>query len=297
METFRTKLRQVHDALREAGVYCGHGYESEHDEAVALLLGAAHLGPHQSLGLLDEVFPAEANQRLEVLVRGRCQDRLPVAYLLGEAYLAGLPFRSDHRALVPRSPIAHLIEDGLAPWWRRAEPPSVIADVCCGGGSLGMLAANRFPEASVWLADLDADALALAAENVELPHLSARVKCVQSDLLSVFGDRSVDLLIANPPYVSGDEMLELPPEYSHEPNVALEAEEAGTELAVRLLRQALSVLCADGLLILEVGETLFELEARLERVPFLWLDLPQGGNGITAISAQELRDWHAAGIL
>jgi len=297
METFRTKLSQVDEALTQANVYCGHGYESVHDEAVALVLGAAHLAPNQSLDLLDQAYPSEADERLEALVRGRCEDRVPVAYLLGEAYLAGLSFLSDHRALVPRSPIAHVIEEGLMPWWRGDEPPSVIVDVCCGGGSLGILAARRFPEANVWLADLDADALALASENIARHRVSDRVRCVQSDLLSHFSAQSVDLLIANPPYVSHQEMSELPPEYRHEPRIALEAAAAGTELAVRLLAQACSVLSADGLLVLEVGETLFELEARLERVPFLWLDLPQGGNGIAAISAQELRDWHAAGIL
>jgi len=297
METFRTKLRQVDKALAEASVCCGHGYESVHDEAVALVLGAAHLAPNQSLDLLDQAYPSEANERLDALVRGRCEDRMPVAYLLGVAYLAGLSFLSDQRALVPRSPIAHLIEEGLIPWWRGTKPPSVIADVCCGGGSLGILAAKRFPEASVWLADLDPDALALASENIARHRLSGRVRCVQGDLLTHFGEQSVDLLIANPPYVSDREMSELPPEYRHEPRIALEAEAAGTELAVRMLGQARSVLSADGLLVLEVGETMVELEARLERVPFLWLDLPQGGSGIAAISAQELRDWHAAGIL
>lgn len=297
MQTFRTKLSQVETALREAAVYCGHGYESVSDEAVALVLGAAGLPPEQPLSLLDQPFPGEAEPQLAALLDQRCRERLPVAYCLKEAYLAGLRFISDPRALIPRSPVAHVVAERLAPWWPDNREPSFIVDVCCGGGSLGLVAAEAFPAATVLLSDLDEQALSLASENIALHARAERVLTLRADLLSALGSGSADVVLANPPYVSHSEMAELPPEYSAEPRIALEADAEGTELAVCLLREGARVLAPGGLMLLEVGETWIALEGRLPKVPFLWLELPQGGSGVAVISAQELRDWDAAGIL
>ena len=297
MQTFRTKLSQVESALEKAGVYCGHGYESVADEAVALVLGAADLVPEQPVSLLDEPFPDDAEAQLADLLDRRCRRRLPVAYCLEEAYLAGLRFISDARALVPRSPVSHAVAERLSPWWPAQRDPAVIVDVCCGGGSLGLVAAAAFPDAAVLLSDLDQQALSLSTENIILHGRSDRVRAVRADLTGAICSGCVDILLANPPYVSRAEMAELPPEYSHEPSMALEADAEGTDLAVRLLREAARVLAPDGLMLLEVGETWMTLEDRLPKVPFLWLEMPQGGSGVAAISAQELRDWEAAGIL
>ena len=147
------------------------------------------------------------------------------------------------------------------------------------------------------LSDLDSQALSLAAENIRFNDLGSRVFCLQADLLSALAAGSVDLILSNPPYVSAAEMRDLPAEYEHEPRVALEAEAEGTALALQVLRTAASLLSSEGLLILEVGETAEALECSLPRVPFTWVDLPQGGSGVAVISAQELRDWRAAGIL
>ena len=297
MQTFRTKLSQVETALRDAAIYCGHGYESVSDEAVALVLGAAGLPPEQPLSLLDQPFPVEAESQLASLLDQRCDHRLPVAYCLKQAYLAGLRFIADPRALIPRSPVSHIVAQRLTPWWPEDQEPGVIVDVCCGSGSLGLVAAEAFPGAIVLLSDLDGQALSLASENIALHRRSDRVIALRTDLLSALSSGSVDVVLANPPYVSRAEMAELPPEYNAEPRIALEADAEGTELAVRLLREGVRVLAPDGLMLLEVGETWMALEDRLSKVPFLWLDLPQGGSGVAAISAQELRDWSAAGIL
>ena len=297
METFRTKLGQVERALIAADVFCGHGYDSPHDEAVALLLCAASLEPEQDESLLDVPYPQDASVLLNQWVEARCEERRPVAYIVGEAYLAGARFVVDERALIPRSPIAHLAMEAFQPWWGAGDPPSTIVEVCCGSGNLGILAAKVFADARVWLADLDASALSLALENVALHQLTERVGCYQGDLLSAIAPESVDLIIANPPYVSAIEMAALPPEYRHEPPMALVAEEEGTQLASRLMKQAARALRPEGLMVLEVGETWWEMESRFPKVPFLWLDSPQGGNGIAAMRAQELRDWSAAGIL
>ena len=297
MATFATKLGQIEAALDAAGLCFGHGYASAHDEAVALLLAAAKLPAEQTAALLAEPFPVEAETRLNQMLAVRCNERQPVAYIVGEAYLAGVRFLSDHRALVPRSPIAQLLTEGLFPWWAAASSPRHIVDVCCGGGSLGIVAATCFPEATVTLSDLDSQALSLAAENVRFNDLGSRVFCVQADLLAALAAGGVDLILSNPPYVSVAEMRDLPAEYEHEPRVALEAEAEGTALALQVLRTAASVLSSEGLLVLEVGETAEALECSLPRVPFTWVDLPQGGSGVAVISAQELRDWRAAGIL
>ena len=297
MQTFRTKLSQVETALQDAAVYCGHGYESVSDEAVALVLGAAGLPPEQPLSLLDQPFPVEAESQLAALIDQRCHHRLPVAYCLKEAYLTGFRFIADPRALIPRSPVSHMVAEHLKPWWPEDKEPGVIVDVCCGGGSLGLVAAEAFPDATVLLSDLDGQALSLASENIALHRRSDRVIALRTELLSALSSGSVDVVLANPPYVSRAEMAELPPEYNAEPRIALEADAEGTELAVRLLREGVRVLAPDGLMLLEVGETWMALEDRLPKVPFLWLELPQGGSGVAVISAQELRDWDAAGIL
>ena len=297
MQTFRTKLSQVETALQDAAVYCGHGYESASDEAVALVLGAAGLAPEQPLSLLDQLFPVEAEPHLAALLDQRCRQRLPVAYCLKEAYLADLRFIADARALIPRSPVAHVVAERLSPWWPEDREPGLIVDVCCGGGSLGLVAAEAFPDAMVLLSDLDEQALSLASENIVLHRRSDRVIALRADLLSALSSGSVDVVLANPPYVSRAEMAELPPEYNVEPRIALEADAEGTALAVRLLREGARVLAPDGLMLLEVGATWVALEERLPKVPFLWIDLPQGGSGVAVISAQELRDWDAAGIL
>jgi ribosomal protein L3 glutamine methyltransferase len=297
MDTFGTKLRHIESTLAASDVFFGHGYESAHDEAVALMLAAAKLPAEQSTALLAQPFPVEAEVRLSDMLTARCDERQPVAYILGEAWLAGVRFLSDSRALVPRSPIAQLLTEGLMPWWTSANPPRYIVDVCCGGGSLGIVAATYFPQAAVLLSDLDSQALSLAAENVRFNGLESRVCCLQADLLAPLGAGSVDVILSNPPYVSAAEMRDLPAEYDHEPRIALEAEADGTALALRVLRASARLLTREGLLVLEVGETAESLERSLPRIPFTWVDLPQGGSGVAAISAQELRDWSAAGIL
>ena len=297
MSSFGEKLAQVTEKLEKHQVFCGHGYDSIHDEAVALVLGAAALAPEQTTNLLEQPFPHSAETRLEEVLYLRGVKRLPLAYALGEAWFAGVRFRCDARALVPRSPIAAVLIEGCQPWWSGDFEPKTIVDVCCGGGSLGIIAAHVFCDALVILSDIDPDALALASENIQLTAKTERVACCRGDLLNSFVDASIDLVLANPPYVCDMEIAQLPPEYEHEPRLALEAAEDGTALAVELLYEAARVLSPDGLLILEVGEVAAALERRLPRIPFTWVDLPDGGSGVAAVSAQELRDWRAAGIL
>lgn len=295
--TFRQALERSVSQMRAANVFCGHGYDSIEDEAVALVLAAAQLSPDLGAEVLDDPLPAGALEQLGSFLQERCELRRPVAYITGEAWLAGRRFVADERALIPRSPIAEVVCNECAPWWPSAVTPRVIADVCCGGGSLGILAAETFPDSQVVLMDLDADALALAHLNAQHSAAAGRLWCIRADLLTALPDSCVDLLLANPPYVSEEEMRDLPAEYAHEPRLALEADENGVAIVRRLFHQASRVLSPSGLLILEVGETQETLEAAFPRASFMWIELCFGGRGVMALSANELQDWCRVGIL
>ena len=181
MPTFRDMLIDTEDALIGADVFFGHGYDSAHDEAVALVLTAADRSPTDTGAEILEVdYPEHARQRLKDFVSKRCVERWPLAYITQAAWLGPLCFKSDARALVPRSPVASLIMSAFAPWYA-GPAPAVVVDVCCGGGSLGMLAKTAFPDALVVLSDLDSDALSLAQENREVHPVDG---VIQADLLS-----------------------------------------------------------------------------------------------------------------
>lgn len=288
MTTFRDILISTQDQLVEAGVFCGHGYESEHDEAVALVLAAASLSPLETgTEILDEPYPYEAEKILSEFVGKRCLKRLPVAYIIGEAWLGPLCFKSDSRALVPRSPVAELVLNQLQPWYQGASP-QVIVDVCCGGGSLGMLAKWVFPHSQVLLSDIDADAVSLAQENA----LSHNVDVVvRADLLTWCADDSVDVILANPPYVDADDMQGLPAEYLHEPGLALAGGNDGLDLVRVMLVDAARILRLDGMLVLEVGNSVDALEELSPLLPPLWVELEQGGHGVAVFMARDLAQW------
>ena len=290
MTTFRDILISTENQLIDAAVFCGHGYESEHDEAVALVLAAASLSPlGTGTEVLDELYPVEAEETLTKFLNARCDTRLPVAYITGEAWLGPLCFKSDSRALVPRSPVAELVLNKLQPWYEGTYP-RVIVDVCCGGGSLGMLAKWVFPDARVLISDIDADAIALARENAAVHAIDA---VVRADLLTWCADESVDVILANPPYVDAEDMQDLPPEYWHEPGLALRGGDDGMDLVRVMLVDAARILRAGGILILEVGNSMEALEGISPLLPPLWVDLEQGGHGVAVFMAQDLAQWAA----
>lgn len=290
MTTFRDILISTENRLIGAGIFCGHGYDSEHDEAVALVLAAASLSPLETgTEVLDEVYPVDAKETLAKFLNARCEKRLPVAYITGEAWLGPLCFKSDNRALVPRSPVAELVLNQLHPWYEGASP-SVIVDVCCGGGSIGMLAKWVFPDAKVLLSDIDADAVDLARENAALHEVDA---VVRADLLAWCADDSVDVILANPPYVDAEDMRDLPPEYLHEPGLALSGGDDGLDLVRVMLVDAARILRAGGILILEVGNSVEALDGLSPLLAPLWVDLQQGGHGVAVFMAQDLAQYAA----
>jgi ribosomal protein L3 glutamine methyltransferase len=291
MMTFREILIDTEAELLNADVFFGHGYESAHDEAVALVLAAADLSlMDTSSAILDTDYPSTASLKLRSFLNARCEERLPVAYITGEAWLGHLCFKSDERALVPRSPVAEVVLNAFEPWYQGPDP-QVIVDVCCGGGSLGMLAKSMFPTAQVLLSDLDHAALSLASENSQIHAVDG---IVRGDLLSWCKALCADIIIANPPYVDARDMQGLPAEYHHEPGLALSGGDDGLDLVRVLLRDAARILRPTGLLILEVGNSFEALDELSEQLHPIWVELEQGGHGVAVFMAQDLAQWAAS---
>jgi ribosomal protein L3 glutamine methyltransferase len=210
-----------------------------------------------------------------------------VAYLVGEAWFAGMPFKSDRRALVPRSPIAELIEGGFSPWLDGQDVRRAL-DLCTGSGCIGIAMAAHQPDWQVDIADISDDALALARENIALHQLDRRVRAVRSDLFAGLQGECYDLIVSNPPYVTDAEYASLPGEYAHEPRLGLVAGADGLDIALRILRDAPDHLTEGGLLIVEVGESERALAALLPEVPFVWIEFKDGPMGVFALERHDL---------
>jgi ribosomal protein L3 glutamine methyltransferase len=267
-----------------AELFYGHGTDNAFDEAVYLVFATLDIAfddPEAD----SRVIARDECDLLDSRVADRVENHTPVAYLVGQAWFGGMRFIADARALIPRSPLAEFIAEGCAPFV--SYTPERILDLCCGGGCIGILAAHQFPLARVDLADLSAEALALARENVSLHTLADRVNLRQSNLFEALEGR-YDLMLSNPPYVPLDEVLGLPPEYSHEPSLGLISEDDGLAIPLQILREAPDYLSDGGVLVMEVGYSVEQLSARLAQVPLLWLEFAHGGEGVLAITRDEL---------
>lgn len=216
---------------------------------------------------------------------------MPTAYLLGEAWFCGLPFVVDERVLVPRSPIAELIDRHFAPWL--PSEPARVLDLCTGSGCIGIACAYEFPEAEVVLADLSFDALEVANQNIERHGLEERVYCVQGDGFAGLPGQRFDLIVSNPPYVDAEDFADMPAEYQHEPAMGLACGDDGLDLVRRMLAEAADHLSERGLLIVEVGNSQVHVEALYPEVDFTWLDFQNGGHGVFLLAAKQCRDHQA----
>ena len=272
--------------FREAGLWYGHGYADALDESVALVLHALHLEPELPTELWAARLTHRERSAVLALMSRRILKRVPTAYLIGHAWFAGLRFRADSRALVPRSPLGEWIERGFAPWLDADEVGAVL-DIGTGGGCIAVACATAFPAARVDAVDVDRDALALAAENVRDHGLEERVRLVESDLFSRI-DAVYDLVIANPPYVSRDEFESLPMEYRHEPARGLRAGEEGVGVIGGILADVGPHLATEGLLVVEAGSCRPALEARYPGLPFTWLELERGGGNVFLLRGDEI---------
>ena len=258
------------------------------DEARQLVLGAVHLPWEISDAYLDCRLEDDEHAHLQALLQRRIEERVPTAYLLGEAWFCGLPFVVDERVLVPRSPIAELIDRHFAPWL--PTEPVRILDLCTGSGCIGIACAYEFLEAEVVLADLSFDALEVANLNIERHGLEQRVYCVQGDGFAGLPGQRFDLIVSNPPYVDAEDFADMPAEYQHEPEIGLACGADGLDLVRRMLAEAADHLTERGVLIVEVGNSQVHVEALYPEVDFTWLDFQRGGHGVFLLAAKQCRE-------
>jgi ribosomal protein L3 glutamine methyltransferase len=286
-------LQFCSDTLSDSDAFFGHGTDNPWDEAVQMVLSVADLPLDSDDGVLPHPLDEQAWNRLQELLRRRITEHLPLPYLLGRAWFAGLEFYCDPRAIIPRSPIAELILHGFQPWYGGPQPRRVL-DLCCGGGCIGLAVAHYFPGVEVDLLDIDPGALDLARENVALLGLGQRVNVVQSNLFDALREVRYDLILSNPPYVDASDLASMPAEFHHEPELALGSGPDGLVLTRSILARAADFLHDTGLLVVEVGNSWTALEQAYPTVPFTWVEFEQGGHGVLALSARELQDYSAS---
>ena len=273
--------------FKDANLFYGHGTDNPHDEAIYLVLRALGLEFDVGEAALDQSLSDAARQQVVELVDKRIQTRTPVAYLVNEAWFFGLAFYVDERVLIPRSPIAELIEQGFSPWLDSSTVKRIL-DMGTGSACIAIACAVAFPDTSVDAVDSSHAALDVARKNVHRHDLSERIRLIQSDLFEALDGEQYDLIVANLPYVGENELAELPQEYRHEPESGLKAGDTGLEIVKRLLQQAKDHLNADGLLVVEVGNSQQALVNAYPDMPFLWIDFIHGGEGVFIMSRDEL---------
>ncbi|MFK7977068.1 MAG: 50S ribosomal protein L3 N(5)-glutamine methyltransferase [Halioglobus sp.] len=280
-------LNAVADYFEHSNVYFGHGTDNAWDEAVQLVMGAAGLPANSGEDVLGELIDAVTASRISSLVSTRVIQQIPLPYLLEKAWFAGLEFKCDRRAIIPRSPMAELVLNAFEPWVV-IDGPLRVLDLCCGGGSIGLAVAYYFPNARVELVDLDEDAVALARENAVLLGVEDRVTIYPSDLFSAVAEDAVfDIVLSNPPYVNAADLSAMPAEYHHEPAMALGSGEDGLNLTHQILARAGDFLAPGGSLFVELGYSWPALELAYPLVPFTWLEFEQGGEGVFTLTAEQ----------
>lgn len=281
-------LRRAVIRLQRARLHYGHGTEHAMDDAAALLAHARRLRrPLQEKDLLLPVT-GPVRERFAALLDRRIKERVPVVYLTNRCWFAGLPLYVDARVLIPRSPIAELIEQRFEPWVK-AHTVRRIVDLGTGSGCIALACAQAFPAARVDGVDISRDALAVARINRAALGLTRRVRLVKSDFFQALQGRRYDIIVSNPPYVGTAEFNGLPAEYRHEPAAALRAGRDGMNAVRVLLREAPSHLTDNGVLVVEVGNTETQVRRAFPRLPFVWLSFVRGGGGVFVLTAAALR--------
>ncbi|NNG75084.1 50S ribosomal protein L3 N(5)-glutamine methyltransferase [Acinetobacter sp. ANC 4277] len=309
LSTIRDFIRFGVSALRQYDAHLGQGTEDFFAESSALVLQTLALDWSANPEILDaKLLPSEKAEFISLLER-RINEKMPTSYLLNLAYFCDKPYYVDERVLIPRSPIAELIQNRFAPYCldENHQPregvnnlpenpnpkmPRRILDMCTGSGCIAIALAYAFPEAEVDATDLSKDALEVAQINCEHHNMQYQVALMESDLFSkIPAENQYDLIVSNPPYVDAEDMADLPAEFLHEPELALAAGQDGLDLVRKMLAQAADYLTEDGLIVIEVGNSEWAMKQNFNTVDFHWLTFQKGGSGIFALTAEQCRKY------
>ncbi|WP_456374300.1 50S ribosomal protein L3 N(5)-glutamine methyltransferase, partial [Thiolapillus sp.] len=289
LSTIRDWVRWGASRFSEAGLFFGHGTDNAFDESLALVLHALHLDHNLPADFLDTRITAGEREQVLAYLRQRIEAHVPAAYITHEAHFAGLSFYVNENVLVPRSPIAELIENGFNPWLPDTDAPDIL-DLCTGSGCIAIACAHYLPHARVDASDISPLALDVARVNVERHGMEDQVSLYRSDVFDELPASQYDLIVSNPPYVSLEEMQGLPEEFRHEPALGLEAGIDGMDIVARILCQGSAFLKPGGIMIVEVGDSMGHLMERYPEVPFLWLEFERGGHGVFLLTTEQLND-------
>ena len=291
LSTLRDYIRFAASRFTQAKVSFGHGTVSALDEAAALVLHTVYQPYNLAEAYLDTVLTINERQAVIDIIDRRINERIPAAYLTNEAIFAGLSFYVDDRVLVPRSPIAELIEQRFTPWIEE-DQVSHILDLCTGSGCIAIACTYAFQDALVDAVDLSSDALAVAEINIENHQVSDSVTLYQSDLFTALPIVQYDVIVSNPPYVNLEEWEQLPREFLAEPDMGFKGGHTGLDIVLRILVDADDYLAEQGILIVEVGSSAETLQNTFPDVPFYWLSFERGGDGVFLLTAEQVHDYH-----
>ena len=291
LSTLRDYIRWAASRFTQAKVSFGHGTVTALDEAAALVLHTVYQPYNLAEAYLDTVLTMTERQEVVDIIDRRISERIPAAYLTNEAIFAGLSFYVDDRVLVPRSPIAELIEQRFAPWVEE-DQVSRILDLCTGSGCIAIACAYAFQDALVDAVDLSADALAVAEINIENHQVSDSLTLNQSDLFTALPIVQYDVIVSNPPYVNLEEWGQLPQEFLAEPDIGFKGGHTGLDVVLRILADADDYLAEQGILIVEVGSSAGTLQNTFPDVPFYWLSFERGGDGVFLLTAEQVHHYH-----
>ena len=291
LSTLRDYIRWASSRLSQAQVSFGHGTVTALDEAAALVLHTVYQPYNLSETYFDTVLILSERQAIVDVINKRINDRIPAAYITHEAIFAGLSFYVDSRVLVPRSPIAELIEQRFSPWVEE-ENVTRILDLCTGSGCIAIACAYAFQHAWVDAVDLSPDALAVAEMNVEKHQLEETLTLYQSDLFKELQPHPYDIIVSNPPYVAQAEWEQLAPEFRAEPDMGFKGGDSGLDLVIRILVEANVYLAEHCILVVEVGSSAETLQDTFPDVPFYWLSFERGGDGVFLLTAEQVDHYH-----
>lgn len=286
--TLRDWLRWAVSRFNEAGLTFGHGTNNAWDEAAYLILHTLHLPLERLEPFLDARITTPERQQLTQVFARRIEDRVPAAYLTHEAWLGEFRFHVDQHVIIPRSFIAELLPDGLEAFVGDVAKVTSALDMCTGSGCLAILLAHAYPNADIDAADISSEALAVAQRNVSDYGLADRINLIRSDLYANLTEKSYDLIVSNPPYVTTMAMEALPAEYRHEPSLALAGGDDGMDAVRTIVREAPRFLSPEGVLVVEIGNGRDAAEAAFPRLPFVWLETRSAEDSVLLLRREDI---------